>query len=81
MRRARRQRSWNSRFSSDHPRVRGFENASVDQAQLLADSRLRLASYKLPREITFVEEFPLTANGKVQRFRMRETMLARRDST
>ena len=55
--------------------------ASVDQAQLLAASRLQLASYKLPREITFVEEFPLTANGKVQRFRMRETMLARRDST
>jgi acyl-CoA synthetase (AMP-forming)/AMP-acid ligase II len=55
--------------------------ASVDQAQLLADCRLRLASYKLPREITFVDEFPLTANGKVQRFRMRETMLARRDTT
>jgi len=55
--------------------------ASLDQSQLLAACRLRLASYKLPREIMFVEEFPLTANGKVQRFRMRETMLMMRDST
>jgi acyl-coenzyme A synthetase/AMP-(fatty) acid ligase len=26
----------------------------------------------VPRALTFVEEFPLTANGKVQKFRLRE---------
>ena len=34
--------------------------------------RSRIAAYKVPRHMRFVDEFPLTANGKVQRFRMRD---------
>ena len=29
-------------------------------------------TFKIPRYIKFVEEFPLTVTGKVQKFRMRE---------
>jgi benzoate-CoA ligase len=32
----------------------------------------RLAPYKYPRFIEFVEELPKTATGKIQRFRLRE---------
>jgi fatty-acyl-CoA synthase len=32
----------------------------------------RLASFKIPRHWKFVDEFPLTVTGKVQKFRMRE---------
>jgi fatty-acyl-CoA synthase len=32
----------------------------------------RIAHYKIPRHIVFVEEFPLTVTGKVQKFLMRE---------
>ena len=32
----------------------------------------RIARFKVPRYIKFVEEFPLTATGKMQKFRMRE---------
>ncbi len=30
-----------------------------------------MANYKAPRHVVFVEELPLTASGKVQRFRLR----------
>ena len=34
--------------------------------------RGRIARYKIPRYIKFVEEFPMTVTGKIQKFRMRE---------
>jgi benzoate-CoA ligase family protein len=34
--------------------------------------KLQLSIYKCPRNITFVDEIPRTATGKVQRFRLRE---------
>jgi fatty-acyl-CoA synthase len=30
-----------------------------------------MANYKAPRRVLFVDELPLTASGKVQRFRLR----------
>ena len=32
----------------------------------------RLAHFKVPRYVRFVEEFPLTVTGKVQKYRIRE---------
>lgn len=40
---------------------------SVDQADLLARLKLRLASYKVPKALFVVEGMPLTELGKVQR--------------
>ena len=34
----------------------------------------KIATYKIPKHIRFVDEFPMTASGKVQKFRMREIM-------
>ncbi|MHB8466673.1 MAG: AMP-binding enzyme [Acidimicrobiales bacterium] len=45
-------------------------------ASLAAFVREHLASYKAPRQWRFVEEFPLTASGKVQKFVLRERFLA-----
>ena len=36
----------------------------------------RIAHFKVPRHFRFVEEFPMTVTGKVQKFRMRELMQA-----
>jgi fatty-acyl-CoA synthase len=36
----------------------------------------RLARFKIPRYIRFVTDFPVTASGKVQRYRLREMHLA-----
>ena len=50
------------------PRV---EDGAVDEATLVAWCRDHMANYKVPRHIAFVDELPLTASGKVQRFRLR----------
>ncbi|WP_193075910.1 AMP-binding protein [Pseudomonas sp. FME51] len=36
----------------------------------------RIAHFKTPRHIRFVDEFPMTISGKVQKFRMREISVA-----
>ncbi len=44
----------------------------VDEAQLKAFVKDRLAPYKYPRLIEFLNELPKTATGKIQRFKLRE---------
>ncbi len=51
-------------------RLRPGSNAEPDDLQ--AWVRQHLAGYKVPRAVRFVETFPTTANGKVQKFRLRE---------
>jgi benzoate-CoA ligase len=46
--------------------------AQVDAAELKAFVKERLAAYKYPRVIEFIDELPKTATGKIQRFRLRE---------
>ena len=46
--------------------------AMVDEAELKAFVKERLAAYKYPRVIEFIAELPKTATGKIQRFRLRE---------
>jgi benzoate-CoA ligase len=51
--------------------------ADADEAALQAFVKERLAPYKYPRYIEFVDELPKTATGKIQRFRLRELEQAR----
>ncbi len=44
---------------------------AVDEGRLIAWCREHMANYKVPRAVQFVDELPLTASGKVQRFRLR----------
>ncbi|MEF7612802.1 benzoate-CoA ligase family protein [Aquincola sp. MAHUQ-54] len=46
--------------------------AAATDAELKAFVKERLAPYKYPRFIEFVDELPKTATGKIQRFRLRE---------
>lgn len=43
---------------------------------LQAWCKSRIAHYKVPRHIRFVDEFPMTVTGKVQKFKMREISMA-----
>jgi fatty-acyl-CoA synthase len=45
---------------------------AAEAEALIAFVRERLAGYKVPRAVSVVTEFPTTANGKVQKFRLRE---------
>ncbi len=38
--------------------------------------RGKIAHYKIPRHVRIVDEFPLTATGKAQKFKMQEAMIA-----
>ena len=44
----------------------------VSEDELKAFVKVRLAAYKYPRFIEFIDELPKTATGKIQRFRLRE---------
>lgn len=46
--------------------------AQATAEQLIAFCRGQLASFKIPRYILFVKEYPMTSSGKVQKFRLRE---------
>ena len=36
----------------------------------------KIAHYKVPRYLKFVPEFPMTVTGKIQKFKIREVMVA-----
>jgi fatty-acyl-CoA synthase len=42
--------------------------------------RDRIAKFKIPRHIRFVDSFPMTASGKIQRFKLREQFIASLES-
>ncbi len=48
------------------------QGQQVDAQALQAFVKERLAAYKYPRFIEFIDELPKTATGKIQRFRLRE---------
>lgn len=48
---------------------------SMTAEELKAYCKGKIARYKIPRYIAFVEEFPMTASGKVQKFKLREQAL------
>jgi fatty-acyl-CoA synthase len=46
--------------------------ATTTEDELLDHVRARIARYKAPREIEFVDELPKTSTGKTQKFALRE---------
>jgi fatty-acyl-CoA synthase len=48
---------------------------SADADEVREFCRGRIAHYKIPRYIRFVNEFPMTITGKVQKFAMRKQMM------
>ena len=56
--------------------VRLRAGAAVTEEELREFCRGRIAHYKVPRYVRFVDEFPMTVTGKVQKFKMREQAVA-----
>lgn len=50
------------------------ETATTDEIRGFCDGRI--ARFKIPRQIRFVDSFPMTASGKVQKFKLREMHIA-----
>jgi fatty-acyl-CoA synthase len=50
------------------------ENTTLDEQAIRAFLKDKLAYFKMPRYIRFVESYPMTVTGKLQKFKMREQM-------
>ncbi|MFI3248993.1 MAG: AMP-binding protein [Rikenellaceae bacterium] len=48
------------------------DGANLTVADIEAFCKGRIARYKVPRYIFFIEEFPMTASGKIQKYRLRD---------
>jgi crotonobetaine/carnitine-CoA ligase len=46
--------------------------ATIDPEELVAFCEPRLASFAIPRYVDVVDALPLTANGKVEKYKLRE---------
>jgi len=56
--------------------VRLKPDASVDAEAIRSFCRGQIAHYKVPRYVRIVDEFPTTVTGKVQKYLIREAMVA-----
>jgi fatty-acyl-CoA synthase len=56
--------------------VRLRPGATVTEDEVRDFCRGKIAHYKVPRYVRFVEEFPMTVTGKVQKYKMREEAVA-----
>jgi fatty-acyl-CoA synthase len=55
--------------------IRLQDGATVSEAEIRAFCDGQIAHQKIPRYIRFVDEFPMTVTGKVQKFIIRERMI------
>jgi acyl-CoA synthetase (AMP-forming)/AMP-acid ligase II len=60
--------------------IRPAAGRTPDADQLFAYCRSRLAPHKTPRHWTFLDAFPLTPSGKVQKYVLRQRFLAQSDA-
>jgi fatty-acyl-CoA synthase len=58
-------------------RLRDGETASGEDIRAFCQGQI--AHYKIPRYVKFVDGFPMTVTGKIQKFIMREAMIAELD--
>jgi fatty-acyl-CoA synthase len=55
--------------------VRLREGAQLTEGEVQAFCRESIAHYKVPKHVRFVDAFPMTVTGKVQKFVMRQAMI------
>jgi fatty-acyl-CoA synthase len=57
--------------------VRCRPGHALTEDELLAHCRGRIASFKIPRAVLFVDDFPMTGSGKIQKVHLRQEALRR----
>jgi fatty-acyl-CoA synthase len=53
------------------------DGATLEPAEIQDFCRGKIARYKIPRYIFFTDSYPMTASGKIQKFKLREEAAAR----
>ena len=64
-----------ARSSAPGSRLRAGETLTADEIRAFCHGQI--AHNKIPRYVEFVDEFPMTVTGKIQKFLMRETVETR----
>ena len=54
-------------------RLRDGENATAEEIRAFCQGQI--AHYKVPRYVKFIDGFPMTVTGKIQKFLMRQQMI------
>ena len=54
----------------------GYPGADIDEGSVRDYCRGKIAHYKVPRYVSFVDDFPMTVTGKVRKVEMREKAIA-----
>jgi fatty-acyl-CoA synthase len=57
--------------------VRLRQGSTLDEEEVKDFCRGKIAHFKVPRYVVFVEQFPTTVTGKVQKFKFREMGIER----
>ena len=52
--------------------IRAHPGATIDAAEVMTFCEPRLARFKIPRFVRIVDSFPMTASGKIQKYKLRE---------
>jgi fatty-acyl-CoA synthase len=52
--------------------IKRFPGSEITESDVQEFARARIARYKCPKYVFFVEEFPQTASGKIQKYKLRE---------
>ncbi|MBA3472446.1 MAG: AMP-binding protein [Rubrobacter sp.] len=55
------------------------KDSSLTEEDVREFCRENIASYKVPEYVDFVEEYPMTASGKIQKYKLREAAVERYD--
>jgi fatty-acyl-CoA synthase len=48
------------------------DGVELSEEEVIALCRGQLASFKIPRRVVFVDQFPMTGSGKIQKYLLRE---------
>ncbi|MHB8923681.1 MAG: AMP-binding protein [Coriobacteriia bacterium] len=52
--------------------IKRFAGSGITEGDVQEFSRARMARYKAPKYVFFVDEYPQTASGKIQKYKLRE---------
>lgn len=60
--------------------VRKKESVELSEEEVLSYCHGQIAKYKIPSQVIFVDQYPMTASGKIQKYRLREQYLEQRQT-
>ncbi|TCS94744.1 AMP-binding protein [Hazenella coriacea] len=61
--------------------VRKKEGVNISEEEIKSYCKGQIAKYKIPTQVIFVDQYPMTASGKIQKYRLREQYLEQQQST